>query len=63
MAIFMRLRPSRLRKIIDFGRAKYATVELKRGKWLYVATQRIKAHTIDWQKLTRQALTAKVEAQ
>lgn len=52
-----------MRKIIDFGRAKYATVELKRGEIIYVAMQKIRLTPIDWKNLTKLARGAKVEAQ
>ena len=51
------------RKVVNFGKKSYAVVEIKRGKWLYVATEAIKDRRIDWIKLTRRAQQAKVEAQ
>ena len=52
-----------MKKIIDYGRAKYAVVEIHKGKWRYIAHERIKDKPIDWTKLHKRAESAKIEAQ
>jgi len=50
-------------KIIDYGIAKYAVIEIRKGKWRYIAHERIKDKPIDWTKLHKRAESAKIEAQ
>ena len=52
-----------MRRIINFGRARYAFVILKAKGQALIAYQRVGKTSIDWKKLTILASSATIEAQ